>query len=146
MLALLLNLRSTEKGFKAEATIPYVERSIELYKLYGKSAYVSKINALEIRLANLSGKHIGLCYPFQDKIELDRDFWITATDAEKEEVMLHELGHCVLDLDHSEPFSIMQATGTLFPLYTSLYQEFMDEYFDCSIMCPKVEWDGSKYD
>lgn len=36
------------------------------------------------------------------KVNIDRDYWNSATDLEKELVIFHELGHCYLERSHSD--------------------------------------------
>jgi hypothetical protein len=46
---------------------------------------------------------VGYCWWFDDgsrKIEIDSNFWIKASDDEKEDLVWHELGHCALNLKH----------------------------------------------
>jgi hypothetical protein len=58
-----------------------------------------------IKLTTLEGNTVGLCYSYSDgsrEIELDVDYWTRANDSMKEELVMHELGHCVLNRDHKE--------------------------------------------
>ena len=43
-----------------------------------------------------NNKRVGL------EINIDPEFWAIASDVEKEEVVFHELGHCILGRDHEE--------------------------------------------
>lgn len=62
-------------------------------------------NSLEIRIKSLRSvgkKTIGLCQHKNKKIiTLDRKFWNNASDARKETLLYHELGHCVLLRGHT---------------------------------------------
>ena len=65
---------------------------------------------LDVLFGDLEGK-LGLCKreksgnPFEPEkqtITIDQDFWDRSTDASKEFVLYHELGHCVLNRNHSK--------------------------------------------
>ena len=61
---------------------------------------------------------VGICYYVTGNIEIDREYWNTHGEAAKEELIFHELGHCVLGREHNEhmigdcPASIMYPTLT----------------------------------
>lgn len=66
---------------------------------------------ISIYFEPLEGPIIGSCSFFSDGsrvIKIDPNFWIFTTDADRELLMLHELGHCDLLLGHSMPLSIME--------------------------------------
>jgi hypothetical protein len=52
---------------------------------------------------------VGICWN-KDKwfhfIEIDKSYWNVATDSERMQLVLHELGHCELKRDHDETTSI----------------------------------------
>ncbi len=67
------------------------------------------LNGLDIQYGDTDGA-FGLCYTSTKNIVLNR-FLQTASDDLLSEIILHELGHCVLGRDHSDdPTSIMHAT------------------------------------
>lgn len=59
---------------------------------------------------------VGVCNTYKygnilyREIYIDRDFWYSASDNQRESLILHELGHCVLRRDHIE--SIVERDGT----------------------------------
>lgn len=131
---------SNENNKKPEEIQPYVNRVQELYTLYGLDDEAEEIASLTIEFRDLPKDYVGFCYPFRGKIDIDTPFWKSATDAEKEELIIHEIGHCVLDLPHTEKPAIMQASGMLSDLYPRYYQLLLDNYFSCKSNCPSVEW------
>jgi hypothetical protein len=146
-LGLLMNLRTTNPKLQHESFKPYVTRAIELYEKFGKYRAASQIPEMFIAFRNLNKNQIGVCYPAFGHIEIDLRYWKKATHAQREELLLHELGHCVLDLDHSNPPSIMQATKTLDNEYIDNYNKHINEYFGCYVRdCEEVTWDESYYD
>lgn len=66
--------------------------------------------------------------------------WKYLDDPEKEQIMFHELGHCLQFKDHTNTRSMMYpyTLGSFYYLYN--YQEIMDDFFDCKKDCPKVKY------
>jgi len=59
-----------------------------------------------IHFADLEGVTAGTCapMPFHQKILIDRGWWLRSkSQFEREELLFHELGHCVLFRDHAKP-------------------------------------------
>ncbi|MBX2871187.1 MAG: hypothetical protein KTR30_03780 [Saprospiraceae bacterium] len=72
-------------------------------------------------------------------VEVDDQFWARATDLEKEYVVFHELGHCVLGKDHNDDrntdgtcSSIMQSglTSCRVTYNSSNRESYLDELFE----------------
>ncbi len=72
-------------------------------------------------------------------VTVDEPFWNAAGSLSREMIVFHELGHCVLDRDHSEALtdngfcaSIMRSgTGNCRTLYNSLNRDYyVDELFE----------------
>jgi len=56
-----------------------------------------------IRLVDIESDAVGRCLTYTDgsrEIELDKSFWYSQSDIDKEFVIYHELGHCILDRAH----------------------------------------------
>lgn len=88
-------------------------------------------------LPTQDGGHIvGMCDPYIPKrtVVFDRDTWPLYSDAEKEELVFHELGHCVLDRDHDStkvgnlPRSIMYPYDSI-PTYSIFREQYLKELF-----------------
>lgn len=77
------------------------------------------------------GTIIGMCDPYIPKrtVVFDRDMWPLHSAIEKEELVFHELGHCVLDRDHlttkvkNWPISIMYPYDSIMT-----YNYYRDQY------------------
>lgn len=54
---------------------------------------------------------VGMCTTYNDYkykvIQVDYTFWVKASEAQREILMFHELGHCDLRLDHTDEDRIM---------------------------------------
>jgi hypothetical protein len=59
---------------------------------------------IKIRYKRLPEGIIGLCTSsaISATISIDPEYWETANDEQRKQLMFHELGHCFLDLDHVE--------------------------------------------
>ena len=73
-------------------TIEYVK---EFEKHYGKN-----IPNITIEFRDLPGNAKGLCNTITRKIYIDEDKWYGIGKLSQEELIFHELGHCVLGLGH----------------------------------------------
>ena len=82
-------------------------------KLANDNGQLYHVDNLVIRFANnlgmttLNHKTVGLCTTEGDEpplIEIDAVEWYKFTDAEQEELLFHELGHCLLNRDHDETY------------------------------------------
>ena len=107
--------------------------------------YAIDIDALGVRveLADISQNNVaGACYHNRDdpgRIEIDALFYNRMTNLQREFVVFHELGHCVLGRDHSEAeFAIgtcqslmASGTGTCRENYSNRTRtNYIDELFD----------------
>lgn len=60
---------------------------------------------IDIDYNHLEYPIVGRCLKWTDgykNIEIDPTHWPEVLDVEKEELILHELGHCILDRDHDQ--------------------------------------------
>lgn len=86
-------------------------------------------------------KLFGICLKDQNMILIDRQSWAKMDDALKEELIWHEMGHCVLNRKHwnytdsqSHPISIMHEGGYGFISSNGGWwyehrQDYLDELF-----------------
>ncbi len=94
------------------------------------------------RINELDGENVaGQCNYhsfFPNRITIDSDFWDRASDAAREMVVFHELGHCELARGHREDangrglcLSIMRSgTGDCRVFYNTNREAYLDELFD----------------
>lgn len=77
---------------------------------------------------------IGVCYPSEDKILIDADYWHDHNEAATQ-IVYHELGHCTLKQGHREERyaedgcakSIMASRLNSVPCFTKHRAEMIDE-------------------
>lgn len=96
-----------------EALLPYVEDFIFEANARGVNLDIDSLG-IEITFQNIGDPNVlGRCNRDQSgnglAIDIDPVYWKLATELRKEYVMFHELGHCVLNRDHT---SASGPTGT----------------------------------
>ena len=99
-------------------------------------------NRISIDFAKIDSPAVGLCYYYDDAtynhIAIDGDFWSTASDNVRQELVFHELGHCALGLGHDEATHRLGTdtapNSIMFPYvfgdswyYTTYRQNYFDE-------------------
>jgi hypothetical protein len=80
---------------------------------------------------------LGMCYGFKQWkllrfIEIDNTYWASASYYEREHTILHELGHCVLDLEHDKAMTgdsiFTRPLSIMHPYTFSQYENYRKEY------------------
>lgn len=116
---------------------PYVMK----FKQYADNKGVDvEIKDLTIRFSPLGPTFCGICEHSTKNepktIEISHSCWDDESDWEREELLFHELGHCLLDKDHNSelredhtPKSIMYPYVIGEYLYKKYYNEYIDELF-----------------
>jgi hypothetical protein len=93
--------------YESEEFRKYV-RLFEKYSREVKPEEPVKVRDLIIKFDKLDKPNIGQCRIWPGRtpvIAVDPDNWAVASDTEKEVLMLHELGHCVLRREHKADLS-----------------------------------------
>lgn len=121
---------------------PYLKRFAD--EAYRRNVYPnqSKLAALSIRFAfNLGDyNHLAECEVNTTQISVSESYWMTASEPEREELIFHELGHCLLGRDHDDNVmpisggtiykSIMNSAGTAlmfrFPNWNNCFKNTAD--------------------
>lgn len=81
---------------------------------------------------------LGVCYGFRmptvfRSIEIDQEYWRTASFYERESTVFHELAHCVLDLEHTDELTgdflmSLRPKSLMYPYSFSDYETYRKEY------------------
>ena len=90
-------------GITDDAFVPYVKEFEKVCKI--------KTGSIVSFGNNFEKNVIGYCTPSNKNIKINKRYWDTATDYEKEMLIFHELGHCDLDRDHKEGWYIQIVDG-----------------------------------
>lgn len=67
------------------------------------------VTNVDIKFGKLKAPTIGMCYDGGqfNQIQIDPDFWQTMNEDGREQLMYHELGHCVLGQGHNNETAIL---------------------------------------
>lgn len=61
-----------------------------------------------IIFGDLKSPQVGVCKKWNNssyrEVEIDRNFWNNSSDEKREQLILHELGHCELNLNREDSF------------------------------------------
>lgn len=109
----------------------------DLIELFEKEQDV-KVD-VDVIFNSLNPPTVGMCYFFRDtttqdktgvRIEIDPEFWFDSSKITKEELLFHELGHCILDRDHDT--TVLYGTipkSVMYPyVFTTSYSLFREYY------------------
>lgn len=115
-------------SFRVEAEFrPYVDSFRSRYNV-GEGVTVKR--------GTLEGSTIGQCEigVFTSTITIDGEYWDLAADFERESLMYHELGHCLLRRAHTSerdedgcPSSIMYPTNSVNYCYEQKREQYLTE-------------------
>lgn len=78
------------------------------------------------------GRVVGFCDIWGPRllVVLDRKYWEVSDDLEREELVFHELGHCVLNRGHTEDImSMMYPSSLASNLYAPYRRRYIQELF-----------------
>jgi len=81
-------------------------------------------------------------YPEMNYIEVDETNWNNSNEGEREEIIFHELGHCVLGRDHDN--NIIEAYGVpksiMYPYVFWFAFEQHREYYTSELKNSQTDW------
>lgn len=134
-------------GKKLDEFHPYVDEFARNLYRFNRQGLIPRLQNLEIVFTNnLPPGQIGACYFIVNRIEILKPYWDKAPIHERDELIQHEIGHCVLMLTHSPPFSIMQASGILGKFYINNYSYLTNQLFGCYTGdCVNLVWNEGRY-
>jgi len=120
---------------EAQEFSPYVQRFAKYSQQRGRAVSAD----ISVVYGNLKGSHLGMCdegFLRSSHVEINREAWRTASEATREMMLFHELGHCLLGRSHSDgvaklksatiPSSVMATHG----VSGLIYQKFQDYYLN----------------
>lgn len=144
----IINSRLTKLIYVDSAIKPYVQRFIEDARK--RKVSIPEMSRTTVVFGTTRTKDepitVGFCddvqgWPFITVSEAD---WAYSDDYEKEQLVFHELGHCVLGRDHcdvtrnDQPVSIMEVDlGRSAQAYKTRREEFVNELFNPDSECPE---------
>lgn len=118
----------TQSDFKRTRE-PVLEEHLKRFEvLTGKST-----NKLSTKFRSLDELFVGRCLVWTNgerTIEVDPDFWQNSSDSSRENLIFHEAGHCVLNLDHD---SEMIQRNTLIIPRSLMYPYVLDGFYEKNV-------------
>jgi hypothetical protein len=121
---------------------PYIDSFVNLSVDLNKPIIIDN---LIVRYGNNpdNDKYLGVCITGLETpiIEINPNYWVNLNESEKEHVMFHELGHCVLNRGHDEGQLLLEDLGYYIPksimypyifssnVYESNYDYYVNELF-----------------
>jgi hypothetical protein len=106
---------------------------VDLFKMCGKEKDLELLDKTTSLFRDLRNSY-GECQPYANIVRIHQGTWHFLAPIEKLELLLHEVGHCALLMDHREN-SIMQTTGFLSGDFYMNFDHYMNEYFQCKDCC-----------
>lgn len=149
--ALLAKPRST---FIDQRLLPYVKKFKALSRKYGRSL---DTNGLVVKFtSDIDFGTLGICSTgggLGPEIRVSESAWFNSSPQEREMVIFHELGHCLLGRKHTDVsaqtsnqkgrcLSIMASSGAKIEDYINNHQSYMVELFTEQCNEGAVEDDG----
>lgn len=127
---------------------PYFDEYVNMFKNYCESygsnncERIDTINVyFDSKIIKDGVERAGLCDKANSSIIISAENWNDSTKIEKEILILHEFGHCVLDrsdmyvLEGNQPSSLMYYKATFVSDFYEDYQEYyLDELFSPNII------------
>lgn len=117
----------------------YVNRFVQVAESLGRPVALGRIQVEFVE--TMEGNVIGKCYPglMTPRIEINRSYWERpgVSNARRESLMFHELGHCILGRGHDDSLisgygldkSIMNSIALPSGHYENNWNYYMDELF-----------------
>lgn len=95
-------LKSAKYTYIDQEFVKYVELFENRYKMSVHATIVFK----DIVDEDVAGQ---CTYSYPRLIEIDTPYWLDIDEYGREQLVLHELGHCILNLDHDETIGTVGA-------------------------------------
>lgn len=129
---LLLSACGMPQGSTHKEFIPYIKTFTEITGL-----------AVNVTMSFTEDRNfVGVCKIYstgERKVEVNSAYWATSDENTREQIILHELGHCVLNRDHTETMAEHPDYWFEFPnsvMYPYVfgrqrfYEQFKQHYFE----------------
>lgn len=146
-LAILMNCSPTTNAFQDDRVKHYVDNFITIGKQFNIPNLETKVRQTKISFGKLGKNHLGICYYNFNEIILSEKDWNRLSVENRDEVLVHELGHCVLNQMHNTLTGIMRPAGLYNPVYYKLnYKMLINELFECETGdCVDIKWNDNLY-
>lgn len=145
ILFILFIASPSNRAYQDKKVEPFIIEFIRLGKLFKIEDIEKRTKELKIRFAKINKKELANCSYYYGEITINTEHWDKLPIENKEEVVFHELGHCVLNQRYHTDFGIMKAAGLYDPeFYKEEYEYLINQLFK-SKEYVKLEWIKNKY-
>ena len=116
---------------------PYVDEFFHQAQLRGYDIYKKDFD-FSITLEDIEDPTAdGLCYFDGNRIVIDEPSWIRKNEQEKEFIIFHELGHCLLDRNHRK---VKTTNNECYSYMRGRDRDIDEDDFSCSLNLYSKEW------
>lgn len=145
LLLLLITSPNIKKSQEPEVK-PYVNEFIRFGKLFKIKNIKQQVDGIRIKFGKVKNNEYANCNYFYNEITLNKKAWGKLSHENKEELIFHELGHCVLNIQGHTEIGIMKAVGLHHPLvYRFNYEFLINDLFSAKNNYKLIKWDKNKY-
>lgn len=153
-----LKLHKNAEPVISSPLLPYVNRFLEFCDYYHTDC--SEVNRFSIQLVDIPDRSklykllgleynttVGLCRNISKEIEVSLAYFKSALKEEIEQLVFHELGHCILNLEHTKDSEVNIMNPYTLPgyMYLNNYNQLINELFSCNQSCPEVIYNQDHY-
>ena len=146
-LYLLMTTTSHTQAFRTDEYEEFREEFIRIGKTMNKNpAFEVKARMTRFYKFKDEQEVYGLCYTMINSVHIYEKTWAYMPIENKEELIFHEMAHCVLGKEHTDG-GIMNGKGPLMNKleYRKNYSKLLHDLFDCKNDCPEFEFNPDKY-
>lgn len=117
---------------------------IDLFKQESSNYNPVAVDSLVVQFGDLEKPTVGNCTVYRDMsspvITIDRQFWEEADDVLRENLMFHELGHCILFRGHKTTQSFGVPDSIMYPTLIPQYYEYDRDYYIKELFSITRDW------
>jgi thioredoxin 1 len=130
ILAMLMNISPTTQGVHDPRATPYLKEFVRVGKLFGVPSIEEKVRQLHMVFGSTPGNyaecHTGTT---ANTIIIDEVTWKLLPEENRNELVMHEGGHCILNLAHTKT-GIMTTKALMKPAYyRANYSRLLNDLF-----------------
>ncbi len=133
----------TPEQFKPAEIDPDFQAYVDKFE----SQYQTNVN-IDIKYSELEEFTLGMCYSYTDPkynyIEVDGSSWLELDENHREELIFHELGHCIFGREHDNLFldEVGVPKSIMYPYIFGLeYFEYKSYYLE-ELTNPEISWEN----
>lgn len=122
---------------------PELDFYVDRFERFSDKNISIEATGLIIEFADLEGLTAGICTLQGDKephVKIDRDYWATASDAAKENLVFHELGHCILHRGHLDDYVDKKPVSLMNAYLIPYYYEKDKKYYRSELYSITGDW------